>query len=694
MRNKIGYFKTIGGKFLLILVFVCMISIIINTFITVYHFKKALEKKSFNHLESIREIKKRQILDYFDIMIGQLNIIRNDPYVQEAFYTIEHIFSRYEKKVKTAYWQGVVANYSDRMENILGENGWYDLYFITADADVIYSVLGEADLGENILQSDVFKNSSLREVFKKIKDSRYNFEISDFAPYLPLGGIPAAFMISKMENEEGKLFGYVAFLIPYERISLIMQERTGLGRTGETYLVGSDKRMRSDSYISPEMHSIKASFLGTVENNGVDTLAVREGLNDKSDTGVIKDYLGRFTLSSWAPIYIGDFKWVIIAEIAEDEINRPIFLLIFLVSVFALFIVVISSVISVLFSQTITRPIKEFVMVTDDIAKGDLTRRIKISGKDEISTLGKRFNVFVENLQGTINKLIGDIDTLNNSSKNLFLVAENMASNAEEMSGQASNVSSASEEASLNVSNISNVVVESSALINVVTVAIEQIAISITEIAKSSEFGSKITLETKNKAEITSKGVTELGKAANEIGTIVETIVDISEQTNLLALNATIEAARAGEAGKGFGVVATEVKELARATTQASEGIKLKIEAIQKLTRNTVSDISQISKVINDINNLVKVIASSTEQQSLITTEIVENTSIAAAGSQEATESLKRIKNVVAEISNNVKGVSNISEENANLAGDLRGSAEALAKLAAELDERVKLFKT
>ena len=77
--------------------------------------------------------------------------------------------------------------------------------------------------------------------------------------------------------------------------------------------------------------------------------------------------------------------------------------------------------------------------------------------------------------------------------------------------------------------------------------------------------------------------MTDIGKAADDIRSVIDVIDDIAFQTNMLALNAAVEAARAGEAGMGFAVVADEVKNLAnRSASSAKETAAMIKTALQK----------------------------------------------------------------------------------------------------------------
>jgi len=98
-----------------------------------------------------------------------------------------------------------------------------------------------------------------------------------------------------------------------------MTLRTGMGETGESYLVGPDKRLRSDSFLDPEKHSTSASFDGSIENNGVDTDAVREALAGRTGRRIITDYNNNRVFSAYTPLKVGDVTWAAISEINVEE---------------------------------------------------------------------------------------------------------------------------------------------------------------------------------------------------------------------------------------------------------------------------------------------------------------------------------------------------------------------------------------
>jgi hypothetical protein len=154
---------------------------------------------------------------------------------------------------------------------------------------------------------------------------------------------------------------------------------------------------------------------------------------------------------------------------------------------------------------------------------------------------------------------------------------------------------------------------------------IEQMAGSFTAITSTVAQATTVTSQAVERARTADRTVTQLGASSAEVGGVLDVIRKIADQTNLLALNATIEAARAGDAGRGFGVVATEVKELARQTAEAAVSISGMIDAIQADATATAADLSAVVGTIGEIDQL----------QDHVVEAIAEQTRAAAAISQE-----------------------------------------------------------
>ena len=282
--------------------------------------------------------------------------------------------------------------------------GYYDLFLINPNGYCFYTVCQEADYQTNLVDGH-YKDSNLGEVVREVLSTK-KFGFADFKPYEPSNGAPAAF-IAQPVVYEGEVELIVALQLPLDAINSIMGVRAGMGETGETYLVGPDKLMRSDSFLDAQGHSVAASFAGSVEQNGVDTEAATEALAGKDDAKIITDYNGNPVLSAYTPVDVFGTTWALLAEIDEAEAFAPIqqmeasaeeataslfFNALLIVGIAALLI----SGVAYWVAQMISRPVQKVAGVLEVVAGGDYSQKVDVDSKDEIGQMAGSLNTAID----------------------------------------------------------------------------------------------------------------------------------------------------------------------------------------------------------------------------------------------------------------------------------------------------------
>lgn len=350
--------------------------------------KTELKEQVFRQLESVRNIKKVQIENFFSERVKDISVFAANPYIIEAYNSLEKAFNRiggtesqkfrgYRVEVYEApdSYREIHDRYFPYFKYLIEQYGYYDLFLMDPDyGDTLFTVRKESDFGIRIGQV----SSSLRDVWLKVMETGH-ISLSDTKPYPPSNNAPAQFLAAPI-RQNSSIIGVIAVQISIDSIDEIMKERSGMWKTGETYLVGQDKKMRSDSYLDISNHSVHVSFDGTVEDNGVDTTASNAALKGITSTSIIRNYKNREVLSAYTPIVIGGVKWAIIAEVDIEEIDAQIannlnkkIIVLFIVSALVLFL--LSMIVTIFISNGIRNTILQLEHMIKDVLKGNLKAR-------------------------------------------------------------------------------------------------------------------------------------------------------------------------------------------------------------------------------------------------------------------------------------------------------------------------------
>ena len=350
---------------------------------------------------------------------------------------------------------------------------------------------------------------------------------------------------------------------------------------------------------------------------------------------------------------------------------------------YVLLLIAVSLLVSIYVGSRLTRaivpPLVEATSLLEEVARHNLTGSIEARSQDEIGRLRESLNVAIGAMRALLETMEQGVGTITAAATELSIGAEKNSEDSKSECDQSNQIANASQEMAATIAEVS----ENAERANTASQQAAQAA------AQGGEVIERTVERMRGISEFTGDTVdrmASLAKRAEEIGSVVNTIREISEQTNLLALNAAIEAARAGEHGRGFAVVAGEVRRLAERTKTATGEITGTIMAIQNETRNTL-------ELIENGTSNVEAGLKESEQARVTLQSIIDSSQrseqqialIATAATEQAAAS--------SEISQAIGCISKVAADLANSAQDTRQASQQLSQLAADLDHTIGEFQ-
>ncbi|ACR69147.1 methyl-accepting chemotaxis protein [Edwardsiella ictaluri] len=361
---------------------------------------------------------------------------------------------------------------------------------------------------------------------------------------------------------------------------------------------------------------------------------------------------GRNALLLAMPIH--GTSWYTVVAMDDTEATDGMRSLLLASCIALLVLIVLSTLVIGIVTRRALRPLFHIRQAMENIGAGnnaDLTKRLDVQGKDEVSQIARAFNQFVD-------KLANVMISIHSTSESVRIAAREIAAGNEDLSSRTESAAASLQQTSAALEQISATVAQSAT-------SAQQANESVSSAVQVAQRGGKMisqVIETMSSIEV----------ASGKIGDITGVIDGIAFQTNILALNAAVEAARAGEQGRGFAVVAGEVRTLAQRSAQAAKEIK-------NLIDSTVTSVASGSHQVRQSGETM--------------TDIVNSVGAVSAIMGEITNAAEEQNRGISEINSAVIQLDTMVQQNAALVEESTAASAALQGQASELADTVGQFK-
>lgn len=580
--------KSLAWRMALYFGAIVTVSLVLSAWVTYSYEKANLRDQIFQKQAAFLEIQKDRLQEFFGerrrlvrMLAGSREISEIVAYAMEAqpsqAGTSEDLSSRR---------YGLLAQKAHR--RLSGEEFFEGLEEIVLVASDSFRLLYTSREGITMPSSEgVAKRAKVLEPLWKNTIKKKDVVFADMAHYDPAGK-PCFFMAAPAFDEQGAVRAVLVVVIGADQLKPIMEERAGLGKTGDTYLVGADGILRTPSRFLAETEVLKKKM---------DTEPVRRAVAGEAGQGVFSDYRGVSVLSTYAPLGLkevlqAETDWALLVEVDAEEAFASIRHLagrLALLTVILAGCAVLSGLVT---ARRMVRPLRNLSAVIQQVSQGNLNVTLEATPRgDEVGDLVRGFSGMLESLKSQTQQIVGGVSDL--------------ASSISQISATSAQLAASSAETATSISEITATVEEVRQTARLSHDKSKHVAQQSELLAHASQEGRRATDDAlrglqriREEMDFVAESVMRLSEQGQSIGNIIDVVRDLADQVNLLSVNAAIEAAKAGDHGKGFAVVAQEMRSLADQSKEATEQVKQILSEIQKATSGAVMAIERGTKAV------------------------------------------------------------------------------------------------
>jgi methyl-accepting chemotaxis protein len=632
---------------------ISMISIFTTVSIAYYKSQAAIWNMAEGQALAFASSTKTRLEGYFQRSEDNTHILAENRLVEGLFLVYDSLYHGAglsvgkDEKLSLASYTPVDSTYQPKAQSLLKSYNLANLLLVTDKGQIIFSANSDREgiFAGRSLKNGALKDSKLAECFRQALSGKPGeVKFADYE-YSAATGRTASFMCSSSIAEfdhssdgvkKGDLLGVVVSEIAISYVNEITSNRDGQGETGQIYLVGPDRLLRSDFRLNSDQFNVNKSHS---KSEKINSQSIDEALSKMAHgTSVSTDPTGYMVLSVYEPITVAGTNWALLSEKQLSEVLAPVK--------------------SILLFTFFAAGLLLLVIIPITIAL--------------ISRLVKPLTSATNTLQNVSDSLSDDARELNHSAESLSSASQSQGTSLNQTMAAVEEVSSTISANSTNAKNSEDFSIVSFEKATRGREVVSEMIKSMHEIDKSSS-------EMMEQLEVANSQLTQIVGLIRNIEEKTRVINDIVFQTKLLSFNASVEAARAGEHGKGFSVVAEEVGNLARMSGQASEEIAAIVAEGVKRVEQTVSDTHQVIQRFSTVSREKVRSGTETAQRcGAVLEDIVSNVEMVTQMVQEISRSSAEQSKAMAEISSTMGSLSKVSDDTSQISEVSATSAEKL----------------